>query len=524
MNVEKDKEWLEGLDISKPDHKISREELHEKYETLKRRPATYGKNGKFETSDFLAWYDEIYNEKDSTPLYMKISNRCIERFNVICLTESEQFMIKDGNHYQLQTEPLELCISTQIHDSKERGFINLYNTVEKNLRKTTKVSEKDFYFGTSKIPFLNGYFDIEDWKLHDYKDCKKYFSYVIPYDYITDKEYDCKKFKKLCKDWFGDNIEYDDVIDLMGYTMCSHTGYKVIPTIYGKKNAGKTQFTNILFELYGSDNSSSISWQGICRNDFGPVYLQNKIFNCSGDMGSKSIKDASNVKAISGGGKVGAEIKGGKRFMFQPIVILWADLNKLPIFQEVDDDALYYRIILLEFKQNFEKTQEGFVPDVYKNITEDPEEMQGIIHECMKGLKRVIENKGFSDKLRENTQYKYNVITNDVFRFLKECCEEKKNLECSYDHAWDVFCERYGSGLGRSKFTKRLEALGHRKKDRGAKRSPRYVYLGFKVKESKEWVNLDSFKNEENEDPYDNYTDEQLEAIYNEANENGEDV
>ena len=74
----------------------------------------------------------------------------------------------------------------------------------------------------------------------------------------------------------------------------------------------------------------------------------------------------------------------GEQFEFKNYAKFWFNANDIPPVDYIGDEAFFNRFILIEFPNQFKNTTEEFMLKFWESLTE-PDEIQGIIHEAMKG-------------------------------------------------------------------------------------------------------------------------------------------
>jgi phage/plasmid-associated DNA primase len=233
---------------------------------------------------------------------------------------------------------------------------------------------------------------------------------------------------------------------------------------------------------------TALSLQRIVKNEFGTVRLQFKLLNYCGDLGSGKIWDTGIFKNLTGGDElVGAELKGGNSFEFQPTAKFWFNANKIPPVEDINDEAFFDRFILFYFGNTFTKdTIEAFKIDYHKIITKDPEEIQGIIHEAVRGLIRLKKRKGFRTELKAKTKHIWNYESDSIYAYLYDYCDVDKNATIEVETLYRDYAT-HCRGVPRSKniITKNLERYGVIKgkaKHENDKGDRPQTYFGIKLK------------------------------------------
>jgi len=369
------------------------------------------------------------NENSDDPLWLEIADYLKEKYDIITMKDTEEIMIRKGNIYTLNTEEFYDELGNLLKDEKVGSYTTTRNHIIKYIKDTTRFDRSKFCYEKWIINFKNGYYNVKENKFYDNKYFSdKTFCYEIPHEYKPGI-YDCPIFKKVLREWLGKNskITIDDVFEMMGYTMTMNTNLKSAFFIFGEKNSGKSTFQNILEHVIGENNRASISLQRLCKNEFGTHGLQFKILNMVGDMSDLKIDDVSIFKVLTGGDKnVEAEIKGGSHYQFRNIVKIWYNGNEIPQLQK-DDDAFYSRWILINFPNYFPLDSKDTIKDLSDRICQNEMEIQGILHECIKGIKRLYKRGYFRKEIMENSKHIWKYKAEPIYAFLHDECVKDKD-------------------------------------------------------------------------------------------------
>ena len=370
--------------------------------------------------------------------WVSIARDLIDTHNIITMKDTEQLMVQRGNIYSYDISGAIHELSDQLIDTyKGKSYEHKRKAVIRLIKDTTFFDRKDFCYDRWVINFENGYYDIKKNKFIKSEDnIDKIFCYEIPHEYHS-KEADCPKFKKLLIEWLEEDniVKPDDIFEMIGYTMTMTTHLKMAFMIYGKSNTGKTAFQNILSNLIGIDNISQNSLERLGSNEFGTDNLEYKILNMCGDMGEGMIRDVSVFKNLTGGDIwVKAEYKGGKKFSFRNMLKIWYNLNHIPTIISTHDMAFFNRWTLINFAHEFPMGSEETIKEIWTMINDNPEEIQGIIHEAIKGVNRLLDrNEFFRPELIENTRHIWEYESDPLYAFMWNNCIEKESesISCS---------------------------------------------------------------------------------------------
>ena len=342
-------------------------------------------------------------------------------------------MNKEGNCYV----PVEAKLKKILLDKLQEANISstVKNRVIDNLKDITAEEDEEFFNHEEWIiPFPNGYYDVRGKKgknfITEWISDKKFF-YQIPHIYNEKFEGDCPIFKDALEGWLGDqkNVNtctVDDIFEIMGYCLTMNTNLKKAVYIFGPTQTGKTTFQTVLLHILGDKNTSNISLWRMQKNEFGTDGLQLKILNTTGETMNNKIPDVSYFKQLTGGDKfIAVEGKGKEKGRFVNSVKLVMMGNKLPDLVDRHDQAFYDRWIVINFAHQFKVSREKYSDFILSS----PDEVQGIIHECLKGVRRLYERGGFRSELIQNNKHIWNYNSDNFYRFIHSRCVLEKDSE-----------------------------------------------------------------------------------------------
>jgi len=417
--------------------------------------------------------------------WVSIARDLIDSFDIISMSDTRQIMLRKGNIYTDETNEFYDEMARQLLDVyKGKSYKHKRAAVLQLIEDTTKFDRKKFCYDRWVINFKNGYYDIKTDKFIKAERTDKIFCYEIPHEYKGGQA-DCPIFKKLLSEWLGEAnpIKPDDVFEMLGYTMTMTTHLKMAFMIYGKSNSGKTAFQNILSNLIGVRNISGTPLHRFGSNEFGTDDLQFKILNMVGDMGECTVDDLSVFKNLTGGDIwVHAEYKGGKKFQFRNMVKIWYNVNYIPKIVNTHDEAFFTRWMLINFPNRFPLQDKDTIKEVWQLVNDNPDEIQGIIHEAIKGAQRLIaRNEYFRKELIENTEHVWRHESDPLYAFIWDNCikgEDERIESSEFRIAFNKYLYKTRRPqLSSYKLTTILEAVGIFK-ERGTTGNKEYYYSG----------------------------------------------
>ncbi len=414
-----------------------REKLRKIYQIQTGKRATWIRDGKeFSTNDFSRWEAKVKGKASEETVKRQeeqIVEELIDEFDLLVLDDTKQILVREYMAYLFEMRNFEDELKSKIFRIEKGSYSNVKKDILAMIKddKRVRVKRDEFYNKTDIIPFKNGVYDFKTdyfFKIERVKDFK--FFYEISHDYREDKEYKCLKFKKILVQWIDKKTKQyhrkgkrkfllNDIFEAIGLTMTMNTGFKKHFIPLGPTDAGKTQFGNIRNALFDNRNMVGSSLQRIGSNEFGTDNLQFKVALACDELPEGLIKQTGPIKNLLGGTTLmQGELKGGKKFLFKPYVKCWFNANKPAELKNPNDPAFYNRFIFIFFPNEFKQGDKTFTNDIWEDIVNDDDEMQGIIHEAIEGYKRILERKGFRKEVTENTRHIWLYNSDPIYKFL----------------------------------------------------------------------------------------------------------
>lgn len=390
--------------------------------------------------------DNKYRQEED-PFWLKIYNEMeiLYKNKVKSMSDSRQLMLKSGNIYTPKIVKFTEDLS-KIIDKYKTGYRNVRNDVLEKFRDSHLFDRSDFCYDPFIINFKNGYYDVRNYPKGFVKasNSKKIFFYEIPYKYKKG-DYNCHKFLEALQKWLGvgNRVTPKDMFQFIGYSMSTNVGQKRAFLIKGETNSGKTQFQEILKHIIGNKNTSEISLHTLGDDKFSTSSLEWKILNVFDDLPQKGLTDVSLFKIIAGGGTT-FPVRRMHTEPYQGLntIKLWYNTNIVPMVKVTEDDSFFIRWIIIIFPNQFEKGSSDpkyeDIPEFYRTIINDDNEVQGIIHDCIRGLRVLYENKYFKKELSVDTRKIWEYESDLLYAFLDKYTEldDEEYILCSEFRKW----------------------------------------------------------------------------------------
>lgn len=383
--------------------------------------------------------------REEDPFWLKIYEKLedIYKDKIVSMSDSKQLMVKRGNIYTPDIEEFTKDLSEMCNEFKT-GYRNLRNDVLEKFKDSHLFDRDNFCHDPFIINFKNGYYDIKKDKFIPSKKSNKMFFYEIPHDYLGGN-YTCPKFSDALHKWLGtkNKVTPRDMFQFIGYTMSLNVGQRKAFLVYGETKSGKTQFQEILKYLVGKENTSEISLQMLGDDKFSASSLEWKILNVFDDLPQKGLNDVSLFKIIAGGGSTFPV----RRMHLEPYqgfntVKLWYNTNIVPMAKSTEDDSFFNRWEIVNFPNEFIEDNPDPVyediPEFYRTIIDDKDEVQGIIHTCIEALKILYKNRHFRKELSANSRKIWEYESDPLYAFIdKYTIQDDDDYElCSYFRKW----------------------------------------------------------------------------------------
>jgi len=437
--------------------------------------------GSVEDSYWLKIYNEVNDEYGS---------------KVVSMSDSRQLMLKRGNIYTPDITNFTKFLSDKC-DKYNTSYRNVRNDVLEKFRDSHIFDRNNFCYDPFIINFKNGYYDIIKDKFVESKNNrgknKRIFFYEIPHEY-KEGDYACPKFLDALQKWLGvgNTVSPKDMFQFMGYTMSMNIGLKKAFMLYGESGSGKTQFKEILEYIIGNENTIDISLQKLGDDQFSSSSLEWKILNYHDDLPPNMLNDVSTFKVIVGGGST-FPVRRMHTEPYQAIctVKLWFNANDIPLTKATEDDSFFNRWNLINFPNVFKKDSKDptyeDIPYFYKSITEDEDEVQGIIHYCLKALTILYKNKGFRKELYSNSRKLWEYESDLLYAFLDKYTEDDEDeyiIDSEFREYYNTYRKsrkpsRKKPGVTAQTLNKDMEIRGYERK-RKSSENGKYAYEGLK--------------------------------------------
>lgn len=304
------------------------------------------------------------------------------------------------------------------------------------------------------IAFKNGVYNIENGE----------FTGFSPDYIITNKinwNYNPASESKLAENTLKKLSCNDEKIEallkeVVGYCFYRYNELGKAFILTGDKSNGKSTFLDMISYLLGAENISSLDLAELGER-FKTAELFGKLANIGDDIKGDFIPDLAIFKKLVTGDRVNVERKGLNPFEFNNYSKMLFSANKIPRVKD-ETGAVLRRLIIVPFNAKFSKDDKDYDPYI-KYKLRSSEVMEYLILEGLKGLKSVLENKGFtiSEKVDAELQ-EFDEMNNPILMYVQDYADDIVNNSTNEVYlSYTSYCRESGlNPLGKIQFCRQI--------------------------------------------------------------------
>lgn len=369
--------------------------------------------------------------KNKTEATFMLAQYIVEKYNIITIGEKERemYVYKEGQYVPAE--------SNVIFPEIQRILSYM---VTKNAKNETyhKIADATAYprsiFSSTDpryIPLKNGVYDTETKELLPH-DPKYRFTYQFPV------KYDPKAKSPLIEAFFNQVLNPTQrliVEEWIGYYFLRNYMFKKALILVGEGDTGKTTLLEVIMNLIGTDNISSISLNKMASDKFSAAHLFEKHANIVDELSAKDIADTGAFKMATGGGSITGEHKFGNQFSFRNFSKFTFACNKIPEVEDKDDDAYFNRWMVIRFENTIENKIPNFINTL---ITE--EERSGLFNLAIAGLSRLLKQQRFTYTFTaQQTKTEMMRSGSSIATFATDMLIQENGAELTKDDLYDAY-------------------------------------------------------------------------------------
>ncbi|WP_288955750.1 phage/plasmid primase, P4 family [uncultured Polaribacter sp.] len=268
------------------------------------------------------------------------------------------------------------------------------------------------------INLKNGTFEIngKETQLRPFNS-NDFITYQLPFEY--NPKADAPIFQAYLDEVLPDEERQQVLAEFLGFLFVKHNSNRLKEEkaliLYGGGANGKSVFFQVVSALLGDENTSNYSLQSLTNESgYYRAKIANKLVNYASEINGKL--ESSVFKQLVSGEPVEARLPYGEPFTLKQYAKLIFNCNELP--KEVEQTNAYFRrFLIIPFDVTIPKEKQD--KNLHNKIIE--KELSGVFNWVLKGLNRLLEQKGFSEcRAAENAVADYKKQSDSVKMFIDE--------------------------------------------------------------------------------------------------------
>jgi len=269
------------------------------------------------------------------------------------------------------------------------------------------------------IGFKNGVYDLRTDKLMP-------FSHDIVMINKIDWDYNPDAYSELVDNTLNRLAVNDTDVralleEAIGYCLYRRNELGKAFILIGDKANGKSTFLDMVKTMLGENNISSLDL-GELGDRFKTAELFGKLANIGDDIGDEFIANPAIFKKLVTGDRISAERKGQDPFEFNNYSKMLFSANNIPRIKD-KTGAVQRRLTIIPFDAKFSSSDPDYRPYIKYELRER-ECIEYLIQIGIKGLKKILENRKFSEPERVTKELKeYEELNNPILGWLNDTYE-----------------------------------------------------------------------------------------------------
>lgn len=289
----------------------------------------------------------------------------------------------------------------------------------------------------------NGVLNVDERELYDHSPEYKFTTY-LPVRFDPDAE--CPKIEEFLGDITRREEDKQTLFEVLGNCLLPNYEYEYITFLFGGGANGKSTWLNVVRELLGDENTSSVDLQKLAENRFATARLLGKWANICEELPEKKLHNTSTLKNLSGGGDIAAEKKGQDGFDFSNRAKLIFAANNPPVIAD-RSHAMARRLVPIYLPYKFTDDPNDEHKDRQYGLVDDlttEEELSGLLNAALDGLERLRETGDVSLPESQSERLElYERHSDHIKKFRVDCLTNEGGKRLTKDevyNAYTAFC------------------------------------------------------------------------------------
>lgn len=317
-------------------------------------------------------------------------------------------------------------------------------------RSLVEVSVNEFDNQFDYLNVQNGIINLRTGDLLPHKPDHR-FTYCLPVSYDPDAKSE-EWLRFLAESVMGGSQVLHYLQQAVGYSFTGHTNEECFWYIHGPTRSGKGVFTETILALLPyplgiqADFATFTSDRTGDTQNFDLAPLKPARFVVASESRRYESLNEAKIKAATGGDWIRCAFKYRDHFVYRPQFKIWLVSNH-PVKADVDDDAIWYRLKVLQFPNG----HAGAEDKTLKARLKRKETLQGVLTWIVKGAQMWYESKNGLDApwaVEQSTQRQREDLDH-VQQWINECLKPEDNNflpNALLYHSYEQWCDDNGHG------------------------------------------------------------------------------
>lgn len=434
---------------------------------------------------------------DYLPLYHEYVNSLIDIYKVKTIKANSIGIEEVWTWENFYNRKGESTIHSMLLQKDSMLTKNDFVAIMDYLKARTRVERNEIVPKRDCVNLLNGILEFSHGKvvftprnkMSDFSDCN--FIDILPVKY--DPGARSLEIDRI----IGEILKPDEVelfYEIVAYAFINDSRFKKAFILAGKPNTGKTTLLNIIVNLFGEYNISSVSLYQMdpSKNTFAGADLDGVRLNIVDEMPNITVKNVEIFKNASGGA-VGfrVEKKHKDGYNIKPYAKHIFTANELPTVEDEISESFFSRIIIIILEHVFEAKSDGDL-DSLKDKKFSEIEKSGLLNHVIQALERLLRSREFtydSDPEEIWNEYRIKYNQNSLRHFVDTVINKDSHIgwirkEFLYQY-YRLFCDSKGIiPLNKNLFGRNMKKLGIKECYPEAGEKQCYAWSGISLKEN----------------------------------------
>ena len=204
--------------------------------------------------------------------------------------------------------------------------------------------------------------------------------------------------------------------ELVGYCLIPTSKFQKAFILYGDGSNGKSSFLDMLINLLGESNVSSLSLKELNHN-FKLSEITSKLANIGDDISDEYLTDSSIFKKLVTGEEITVDKKNEQPYKIRNYAKMIFAANNLPATYD-KSNGMMRRLSIIPFNAMIRKTDPDYDPFIIDKLTTENAKSY-LLKLAVDGIRRVFENNKFTEpKEVVDMINEYSKENNNVLQFL----------------------------------------------------------------------------------------------------------